>query len=180
MEGSGSAWHLQIHVIQQVSLLASAFVKIWDCGKRPALEFIRKIPLEETPGIPKPPNERISFTNYWLGVWGMSQGYVGKLRNPYVCQFKLGTSLHLLSVFVSSHWQHCVLPATSSQSPSRQTLALHGVSAPASSISVRPVYLFLTSLNHFIASTPAMPKKTQIVHRLRGLSWVLHDERLQS
>ena len=39
-EESGSAWHLQIHVIQQVSLRVSAFVKIWDCGKRPALEFI--------------------------------------------------------------------------------------------------------------------------------------------
>jgi len=35
------------------------------------------IPLEQTAGIPKPPNERNSFTNYWLGVWNMFQGYVG-------------------------------------------------------------------------------------------------------
>lgn len=91
MEGSGSAWHLQIHVIQQVSLLASAFVKIWDCGKRPALEFIRKIPLEETPGIlEEPPNERNSwnsFTNYWLGVWGVSEGYVGKFLDYGIPMF---------------------------------------------------------------------------------------------
>ena len=36
------------------------------------------IPLAHTPGIPKPPNERNSFINRWLGVWGMFQGYVGK------------------------------------------------------------------------------------------------------
>ena len=35
--------------------------------------------MEHTPGIPKPPNERNSFINCWLGVWGMFQGYVEKL-----------------------------------------------------------------------------------------------------
>ena len=45
------------------------------------------IPLEHTPGIYKPPNERNSFINRWLEVWGMFQGYVGKfleikLRRP--------------------------------------------------------------------------------------------------
>ena len=37
------------------------------------------IPLEHTPDIPKPPNERNSFINCWLGVWGMLQGSVGKV-----------------------------------------------------------------------------------------------------
>ena len=32
----------------------------------------------DTPGIPEAPNERNSFINCWLGVWGMFQGYVGK------------------------------------------------------------------------------------------------------
>ena len=36
------------------------------------------IPLEHTPNIPKPPNERNSCINWWLGVWGMLQGSVGK------------------------------------------------------------------------------------------------------
>ena len=36
------------------------------------------IPLEHTPGIPKPPNGRNSFIKCWLRVWGMFQGYVGK------------------------------------------------------------------------------------------------------
>ena len=33
--------------------------------------------MEHTPGIPKPSNERNSFINRWLGVWGMFQGSVG-------------------------------------------------------------------------------------------------------
>ena len=35
--------------------------------------------MEHTPGLPKPPNERNSFINCWFWVWGMFQGYVGKL-----------------------------------------------------------------------------------------------------
>ena len=35
-------------------------------------------PLEHTPGLPKPPNERNSFINCLFWVWGMFQGYVGK------------------------------------------------------------------------------------------------------
>ena len=34
--------------------------------------------LEHTLDIPKPPNERNSSINCWLGVWGMLQGSVGK------------------------------------------------------------------------------------------------------
>ena len=41
--------------------------------------------VSHTPGIPKPPIERNSFINRWLGVWGMFQGYVEKLldRNMF-------------------------------------------------------------------------------------------------
>ena len=42
------------------------------------------IPLEHTPDIPKPPNERNSFINCWLGVWGMLQGSVAKFLETYV------------------------------------------------------------------------------------------------
>ena len=35
-------------------------------------------PWSIVPGIPKPSNERNSFINRWLKVWGMFPGYVGK------------------------------------------------------------------------------------------------------
>ena len=41
------------------------------------------IPLEHTPGIPKARNERNSFINCWLGVWGMLQGSVGKILRRF-------------------------------------------------------------------------------------------------
>ena len=39
--------------------------------------------IPQTPDIPKPPNERNSFINCWLGVWGMLQGSVGKVLEIY-------------------------------------------------------------------------------------------------
>ena len=41
------------------------------------------IPLEHTPGIPKPPNERNSFIKSLFRVWGMFQGYVGKVLDAW-------------------------------------------------------------------------------------------------
>ena len=58
-------------------------------------------PLEHTPDIPKPPNERNSFINCWLGVWGMLQGSVGKFLDSLLvnfkniaCNFSHGSSFH--------------------------------------------------------------------------------------
>ena len=47
-------------------------------------------PVSHTPDIPKPSNERNSFINCWLGVWGMLQGSVGKflekcMRSSHMC-----------------------------------------------------------------------------------------------
>ena len=56
--------------------------------------------MEHTPGIPKPPNERNSFINRWLGVWGMFQGYVGKfLESGYLRRLILyeGIPFHTLA-----------------------------------------------------------------------------------
>ena len=38
---------------------------------------------QHAPGIPKPPNERNSFINRWLGVWCMFQGYVGQFLDSF-------------------------------------------------------------------------------------------------
>ena len=36
-------------------------------------KITQNIPLEHAPHIPKPLNERNSFINCWLGMWGMFQ-----------------------------------------------------------------------------------------------------------
>ena len=70
-------------------ILAVPIFKTWmDSDRLDALEkVINTVDYEKNPtypwsipqkGIPKPPNERNSFINRWLGVWGMFQGYVGK------------------------------------------------------------------------------------------------------
>ena len=44
----------------------------------------QQTPVSHTPGIRKPPNERNSFINCWFRVWGMFQGYVGKILDTWM------------------------------------------------------------------------------------------------
>ena len=56
--------------------------------------------LEHTPGLPKPPNQRNSFTKCWFWVWGMFQGYVGKFLEPYINKTTISNNHHTLQCWV--------------------------------------------------------------------------------
>ena len=66
----------------------------------PGLKILREP--QHTPDIPKPPNERNSFINCWLGVWGLLQGSVGKFLERYISSLKM---VDFLAIAMLVYWE---------------------------------------------------------------------------